>query len=176
MGTPESCTCAECKRACERKPGWFLPGEVEAVAEHLGITLAELFTSKLAVDWWEDTGDDERITHDIFVLAPAITTSPPGTEYPGNPEGRCVFYVEGRCTIHPVKPFECRAAFHTDNDHGVIQRQHADVAVAWDEHQGQITDLLGREPEAEEWDFGGLFGMLGRLTDTLFATPEGYEG
>jgi Fe-S-cluster containining protein len=85
----------------------------------------------------------------------------PGEEFPGDPRGECVFLVGDRCAIHAVKPFECRMALHGEAD-GVVENRHEAVKDAWDtpEAQQQIRDLLGREPEAEEWDDGddGLFG------------------
>lgn len=51
IGTKDSCKCESCQAACRQKPGWFLPGEAERVAEYLGISLEDLFRTKLAVDW-----------------------------------------------------------------------------------------------------------------------------
>jgi hypothetical protein len=160
--TPPDCTCPTCQSACIEKPGWFMPGEAEKVAEYLGITLPELFAEHLAIDWWKDDGDDERIIDTVFVLAPGIVTAPAGQEYPGYPKGQCRFFKDGRCSIHPVKPFECREAIH-GTPSGVVHARHADVAVAWKDHQDQPTELLGDEPYAEPYT-GGLLGMLGLFT------------
>ena len=141
------CSCDICKSACEHKPGWFMPGEVEKVAEHLGIPLQELFDTKLGVDWW--AADDN-----IFVLAPATTSMNTGEEYPANPKGQCIFYENGLCSIHTVKPFECREFIHGDN--GASER-HKAVAKAWEDNQAQVVGLLGHEPESEEY---GLFDFL----------------
>lgn len=150
------CTCDKCSAACVNKPGWFLPGEAERAAAHLGIPLVQFFRDHLGVDWREG----EPTT---FVLAPALTTMEPGTEYPGDPQGRCVFLGEdGLCTIHPVKPFECREYLH-DQARAETQARHEQVADAWKDYQQQIKDLLGREPEEAlyfgpfGWLFGGLF-------------------
>lgn len=59
----ESCTCADCRRGCQRNPGWFTPEEARA-------TIAAGYTSRLMRDWLEPNsrlGNDER----IYVLAPA---------------------------------------------------------------------------------------------------------
>ena len=144
----EDCTCDICKSACEHKPGWFMPGEVEKVAEYLDIPLQELFNTKLGVDWW--VADE-----DIFVLAPATTNMDMGTEYPANPKGQCVFYENGLCSIHAVKPFECREFIHGDDKVG---ERHEAVANAWQDSQSQIVELLGREPESEEYSlFDSMF-------------------
>jgi Fe-S-cluster containining protein len=154
--TRESGTCERCRHGCTHKPGWFLPGEAEKAAELLGMTLPEFFGAYLAVDWWEDTPD-------IFLLSPAIAGEEPGTEFPGNPRGACVFYENGRCRIHRAKPHECREALCDGSGSPSI---HEDTAMAWKEHQGQVAELLGREPEAEPYDgslFGGLSGLLGSM-------------
>jgi Fe-S-cluster containining protein len=147
------CTCADCTSACTFKPGWFMPGEAERAAEHLGTTLAELFRTKLGVDWWDDPD------RDIFLLAPAVTAMDPGEEYPGNPKGTCVFFVEGRCSIHEVKTFECREYHHDDAGQAVADRHRA-TGHAWDGHHEQIVELLGREPWAAPYEGGSIFDRL----------------
>ena len=142
----ESGTCGYCQSGCTHKPGWFLPGEAEAAAEFMGMTLHDFFRAYLAVDWWEDEPD-------IFLLSPAIQGE---AAFPGDPCGTCVFYEDGRCRIHPVKPHECRARWCGDRSTSSV---HHDTAMAWAGHQGQIAELLGREPEAEAW--GGILGLLG---------------
>jgi Fe-S-cluster containining protein len=154
--TRESGTCQYCRGGCTRKPGWFLPGEAETAAAFMGMTLEEFFRAYLAVDWWQDEPD-------IFLLSPAIQGEETGTEFPGDPRGTCVFYENERCAIHPVKPAECRDLWCGDRAPSSI---HRDTATAWTEHQGQITELLGREPESESYDDGGIFGLLGLLRVT----------
>ena len=140
MTDRQSGSCQVCQRACQRKPGWFKPGEVEEVAEFLGVSVERLFKEKLAVDWWEaDTPG--------FVLAPATKDNQPGQEYPSNPSGECVFFVDGQCAIHPVAPFECKSYMHTMNHHE-CGRLHRDVYESWTGHQDQIKTLLGRDPTA----------------------------
>lgn len=136
------CSCNDCKAACEFKPGWFKPGEAEKVAEYLGLTMEELFKTKLGVDWYENLGDG-----DVFVLAPAITTMTPGSEYPSNPRGRCIFFKDGLCSIHSVKPFECRESHHSDSAENIRVR-HREAAESWIDEQGQIKDILGRTPKS----------------------------
>lgn len=147
----ESGTCATCRSGCTRKPGWFLPGEAERAAEFMGVTLAEFFRQYLAVDWW--TGDP-----DIFLLSPAVADAETGTEFPADPTGTCVFYQDGRCQIHPVKPHECRETWCGETEHS--STIHRDTAAAWADHQGQIRELLGRDPRATPY---GILDLLGRL-------------
>jgi len=151
MNEKVECTCDICKQACKHKPGWFLPKEAEKAAEYLKMTLPKFFNTYLGVDWWE--GDDEMET--TFILAPALVGKKAGSEYPGNPKGRCVFFNDGLCDIHQVKPFECAQMSCTESDSG----RHQKVAKAWAGNQTQITKLLGREPEAGAWE-GSLFDMF----------------
>lgn len=145
------------------KPGWLMPGEAEDAAKLLGLTLKEFFDKYLGVDWWEaseadETGDGTDV--DIFVLAPALVNAEPGCEYPGNPRGKCVFYKNELCKINKAKPHECAKFLHNEKEM-VKSKIHWKVASAWNtkENQSQIAELLGREPEAEQY-MGGLFGGL----------------
>lgn len=156
--TVESGTCAECQRACDRKPGWFAPGEAERAAEAQGLSLKEFFDNFLAVDYI--IGDEEGWDHDVFVLSPAVVGADTGDMFPADPAGTCVFFTNGRCDIHTVKPKECREYVCNDESSTPV-RDHVRVGQMWDtpEHQQQIRDLLGEEPVAQRWHGGGLFGL-----------------
>jgi hypothetical protein len=139
--TAESGTCGICRAGCDRKPGWFLPGEAEKTAAHLGMSLPDLFREHLAVDWW-------AADPSVFLLSPAVRGNQAGHEFPGDPAGSCVFYEGGRCRIHPVKPHECAVTWcGGGNQSGV----HYETAEAWEGHQDQIRDLLGREPRDQPY-------------------------
>lgn len=146
------CQCSKCKRGCKNTPGWFLPGEAEIAAEYLDLSFQEFFDKFLGVNWW--VGETE-----IFVLAPALVGEPTGSEYPGDPRGKCIFFNdEGLCDIHPAKPYECAEGICNDPN---VKERHYAVAIAWKNHQEDLTQLLGRKPEAEEfYGGGGLFGGL----------------
>lgn len=132
----DSCTCDECKAMCKNKPGWFKPGEAEAVAAFLGVNLQELFNTHLMPDSWElDDGS-------IKTLSPAIQGRKPG-EYQYWSTGQCVFFQDGCCKIHAVKPYECRQAIHGAGNTGV----HEEVALSWVDNQDQIDILRQNLPE-----------------------------
>lgn len=166
-GTASSCACGRCKGACEHKPGWMMPGQLEKIAAALGLTPKECFDRHFAVDWWDGDpfqplhGPYEKKWENVFVLAPAIRGQPLGGMYPGEPRGTCVLFQNGLCGIHPVKPAECANMVH-DQSHSVAHAFKRKIAVAWStpENQQQIRDLLGREPQAEEWEGGGFGGGL----------------
>lgn len=145
------CTCDKCRSACSYVPGWFMPGEAEKAAKHMNLSLKDFFDKYLGINWWE-------AEEDIFVLAPAIIGEKTGSEYPGDPKGRCIFFnKDGLCDIHPVKPFECAESTCNDSDIDINER-HRSIRDEWEDNQEQIISLLGREPESEEY-YGNLFGF-----------------
>lgn len=147
-----SCSCKSCQNACTYTPGWFLPKELNMLAIFLKKDKQEVFDKYLGVDWFEG----EKT---IFLVAPAITNMKSGQEYPGDPRGRCVFYKKNKCSIYEVRPYECKNYIH-DESLEKIHLRHQYVADSWKEKQDIIIDLLGREPEEEEYvDFFGMFGF-----------------
>ena len=155
------CSCNTCKAACSYKPGWMKPTQAEEIAKHLNISLEELFKTKLMVDFWNAL--EEANGEDVFLLSPAIVGRLPGTVFPANPKGECVFFKDGLCGIHAVKPFECREYDHTLKAEA-SSRIHHEIAISWVPHQAQIESLLGEKPEAYVWSifdeggFGSFFG------------------
>jgi hypothetical protein len=138
------CNCAECRSACEYKPGWFHPGQIAPLAARLGLTPEEFFRDHLSVDWW--SGDAATSGRDIFVLSPRLTDEVGGGMFPSNPHGRCHWYQDGRCAIHDSgKPAECAFAHH-DVGHVDYLRHRLGLVAAWAEQQPLIARLLGRPP------------------------------
>ena len=131
--------------ACEHKPGWFKFGEPEKAAALLSLNLEDFFKKYISVDWWEASPD-------VFLLAPATSRSEPGSEYPGNPTGRCIFLENGLCKIHAAKPYECLMELHGDPPKET-QAHKADAMKTWDNEaaQQQVEQLLGHEPISSEY-------------------------
>lgn len=128
------------------------------------MSLQEFFKGSLAVDWLEA---DEESDEPIFILAPAIDGETPGEEYPGRPIGRCVLLTEdGKCSIHATKPRECALAHH-DHTKKEATATHIEIGRMWKDHQQQVRDLLGREPETAPMPYSPFFGLLG-----LFGATE----
>lgn len=148
------CDCADCRSACERKPGWFAPGEAETAAALKSMPMPEFFRRYLGVDWWEE------IDGQTFLLSPATTGMDPGEEFPSDPRGRCVFLQEGRCSIYAARPSECRFSHHT-NSHEGHKAKREGVVDKWRSRQNEVTALLGREPSAASLGFLGMFSLLG---------------
>ena len=130
-----------------------MPEEIEKAAEYLSLSVQDFFNEYLGVDWWVDYPDD------VFVLAPAIKGKRTGTEYPSDPRDECVFYENGMCKIHAVKPFECKEMMHNEESPG----RHESVRDAWatEKNQKWIEDLLGREPESEELSSRSVMSIMG---------------
>lgn len=89
MSKKEGCDCQKCRECCRREAGWFLPDEIGFAAVYLGLTEKE-FTEKYLEEHEQDG---------VLTLAPRMTKS------------GCIFLKNGLCSIHPVKPYECRKVY-----------------------------------------------------------------
>lgn len=120
----KSCECDMCQSACKNKPGWFLPEQVKELLNYFKAqTIDEILGGKkIAIDWFEGDGD----TEDILVLAPNIVNND-SIQYPNNPNGVCIFYEHGKCSIHEIKPYECAKLMHDEG----VEGRHEEVAKAW---------------------------------------------
>lgn len=155
----KSCSCYRCTAPCRMVPGWFTPGEAEMAAEHLGMSLRKFFKRYLMVTF-------RSRNPKVFALSPRTLVAKGGEEAPGAFMGVCVFLKDGKCSIHSVKPYECRAAYHDDTDE--IDDVRKDRLIeAWQDHQDQIKELLGRQhPRAFDFDMStGRVFMYGQEED-----------
>lgn len=110
-----------------------MPGEAEGLAANMGVTLKELFETRLGVEW-ETTVEMGR----IFALSPAIVGMKAGGKFPEDRRfGTCVFLEDGRCEIHTMgKPYDCAMATHAPAG------DMAPSIAAWIPYQDQIRELL----------------------------------
>ena len=130
-GDKKSCQCEECKMACKNKPGWFMPNQIPKLLKFFNVKkISELWKHGFAIDWWEG----EPTT---YILAPNIIGNE-NKKYPEDPHGECVFFVNGKCKIHDVKPFECKEYFHSDT---FASDRHEFIAQKW----GERPELLEGE-------------------------------
>ncbi len=136
------CSCAKCVECCERRPGWFKPGEAERAAELLNLTLQDFFDQYLVIDYWVGTEEN------ILLLQPRqIGNSRKRLNFTDAfRESPCIFLEQGLCKIHEAKPFECKATM------GCVEKVkptgwHETAAMAWDnpEAQQQIEELDPKE-------------------------------
>ena len=87
----QGCQCDKCQSLCLNEPGWFAPGEAEMAATYLGLSMEEFEANYL----------EHHLTEDVAVLAPKCQQR----------TGACIFFDNGSCKIHDVKPFECRKVY-----------------------------------------------------------------
>jgi Fe-S-cluster containining protein len=90
---PSSCDCDQCLQTCHTLPGTCAPGDIERIAEHLGMGeefIREHFqpVTGPTVEYWGEPVN-------VPVIRPVIR------------DGKCVFLQDERCGIHAVRPFGC---------------------------------------------------------------------
>jgi len=91
-----SCACAACVECCKRQPGPLIPGDLERIAEHLGLPVAEAARAF----FWASGGALVGTADGRQFRVGSIT--------PRHERGRCVFLdAEDRCSIHEVAPAGC---------------------------------------------------------------------
>lgn len=79
---------------------------------------------------------------DILWLLPNIVGNQGMIHYPANPQGRCQYYVDGKCQIHTIKPLECKLAHHSLKNSTIV-RHGQEYRRSWRE-----TDVLERYRES----------------------------
>ena len=119
-----ACACRACVDCCKSQPGPLGPGQLEAIAAHLGKTLDEVkpdFVASPGAVVGDRSGRVWRV----------------GTITPRAVNGRCVFLDEQeRCRIHAVAPHGC-ALYDTH-----MSREAAQAVSRW---------LIGEQAESESY-------------------------
>ena len=107
-----SCDCSECRAACSNSPGWFMPNQIGPLANHLGMSVGELFAKKLAVGVTAMPGG--KTNHGVMPHKMRDGKKPGSvwtlTEL--STPGRCIFFDRGKCTIYKFRPYECARMMH----------------------------------------------------------------
>lgn len=114
------------------------------------MTKQEFFNKHCSVDFW--AGDL------VWVLRPASVNDTPGAVVPYDPRGACRFFLDGKCGIHAAKPHECATVSHHRDPPPDWHKLHAD---AWRDHQDEIRELLGYEPQEPEPHSLGTSNLFG---------------
>jgi len=108
----DDCQCPRCVSACLSDPGRLVPDDLPKIAAFLKISEKELLSQ------WLVRIPIQIKKEAILSLAPVKKKgnrwlAPAGSivpDYYPKEKGRCLFLDENqRCSIQPVKPFECRA-------------------------------------------------------------------
>jgi len=146
------CECDSCVDACKTTPGWFAPGEAERAAEHLNIPFDKFRDDYLVLDYWVGVTEP-----DTFVYTPRKEFNetqenpirgrfgdlPPKGFHKvsfsyGFKAGICVFLKNNRCSIHPVKPMECRRAIPCEGTDSTRQ----EIAERWESAGNPLSGVL----------------------------------
>ncbi len=91
------CACRRCSICCEHIPGTLAPADLSAIAIHLGHADPQDFAKKfLHASTGATLGLPDGKVITLEKLVPRR-----------GPNGACVFYEQGRCTVHAVSPFGC---------------------------------------------------------------------
>lgn len=142
FGYPRTvCSCADCTINCSYIPGYLVPNDLHAIAEHLGVENIVGFAAEyLLASPGATVGCSQTGTHrQIRTLVPAR-----------RPNGACKFLTsEGRCSIHTVSPFGC--AFF--DSHQTMEESNA-------------RSLAGLIAIDQEWNNNdSLYAMIWRMLD-----------
>jgi Fe-S-cluster containining protein len=139
-----SCDCPDCRAACLNSPGWFMPNQIAPLADHLGLTVPELFNSKLAVGVTRLADGSE-----VHGLMPhkLRDRKKPGSVWSlvelAEP-GRCIFYDRGLCTIYKYRPYECARMMHDRPQESIKLRRR--IVPHWTrEALREFGELVGRK-------------------------------
>lgn len=141
------CACDRCQNLCRQKPGWFTPDQVAPLARKLNLSIGELFQRFLRIDAVLVAERSQKRA--IFVLAPAMAGKKSGAVADPGDRGMCVWFVDGRCGIHEMKPRECGLVDHrTTPAEGDLLR--AGMLKQWASAKGFVQDLYGKKLKAPE--------------------------
>lgn len=153
LSTPrKECRCPICADLCNGNPGWFMPGEAELAAQHVGLTFREFFDKYLIVEYWVGNAGD------VLVLAPRrVTQHGQMATYADNfSRAKCRLLTDSGCSLSVERrPFECAVCVQCDDnlDGGQNRKNHrADIQKAWDvpKLQKWLHGLSGRSWDYEE--------------------------
>ncbi len=138
-----SCDCKDCVAACLNSPGWFMPGGVKALANHMNLDIPTLFQKYLAVGVTAMPDGSQR--HGVMPHKMRDGKKPGGVWTLGElaQPGRCIFFDRGRCTVHPVRPYECARMIH-DRKKDSIKLRHLIIKSWTPEALKPYAELTGK--------------------------------
>jgi len=94
------CDCAACNHGCTMGAGFLADEDIKPLAEFLKVTTKELKEKYL----------DKKHFLNKDVYRPKLIRKVNQRTGRRNPYGQCIFFKENKCSIHPVKPLECKLA------------------------------------------------------------------
>lgn len=127
------CTCKECALNCRFIPGYLIPTDLAALANHLGYE--NLLTFAL---------ENLLASPGATVMAEGQVFQIPTLVPQRQPDGACTFLTaENHCAIHAVSPYGC---------------SHFDVHQS--QPEADARSLAGLQAIAREWKTGGLYARI----------------
>jgi len=138
-----SCDCELCRAACLNSPGWFTPDQIAPLARHLGLSIGETFKKHLAVGVTAMSDGTRRYGVMPHKLRDGKKPGSVWTLDELARPGRCVFYDRGKCTIHPVRPYECARMMH-DRPEAAVRLRHAIVPRWTAAALAPFAEMVGR--------------------------------
>ncbi|MDA1197405.1 MAG: YkgJ family cysteine cluster protein [Nanoarchaeota archaeon] len=87
-----SCTCEGCSHGCSMGSGFLADNDLKPMAAYLKVSLEELKKKHL---------EEVELFH-IKKFRPKLE------RLKGKPYGPCSFFKGGRCSVHSVKPLQCK--------------------------------------------------------------------
>jgi Fe-S-cluster containining protein len=139
-----SCSCRDCRAACLNSPGWFTPDQIAPLARHLKLDVDEVFTRYLAVGVTQMPGGAQRHGVMPHKLRDGKKPGSLWTLAELAQPGRCVFFDRGRCTIYPVRPYECARMMH-DRPGDAVRLRHRIVPQWTTAALRRFGELVGRK-------------------------------
>lgn len=136
------CSCDRCQSLCHNKPGWFTPQQIELVARKRDITIGALFKDYLAIDAVLIAQAGRPMG--VYVLAPTIVGTESGSISDPAARGTCVWFRNGKCEVHEVKPAECRATDHSTFAHD-SDLLRASILKQWIPYKKFVQDLYKKK-------------------------------
>lgn len=129
------CSCDKCVSSCYHKPGWFLPEQIKDFANYFKIDIKNLLGEYVILEKYKSS----------YVALPKTTNSQSSIFLIGH-HGQCSFLKNGKCSIHDVKPFECKNAMHYDTVRDDKERQKQ-IGEKWLSKEGKqvIEQLFGHK-------------------------------
>ncbi len=137
--------CTRCGNCCHSQTGWLVPADLRAIAEFLNISQRQLISRYLVIDYLAQSE-----TGYTFVWAPVrvneFTGTPlvtPGQRVPwrySEEYAPCIFWQTKGCSIHQVKPLECKL-YGCGTSDGVLQPSRSHIAMQWDQSEPEFAAL-----------------------------------
>jgi Fe-S-cluster containining protein len=100
LNIAKPCSCNACNHGCKLGSGFLINEDKQKIADFLEIDIKTLESKYL----------EKRI------LLNKEMYRPKQIKKNKLPYGQCIFFINNKCSIHPVKPLECKVAMPCDKD------------------------------------------------------------